>query len=157
MESQITELAKIFIDNNIYLHDNATVVARRIGTKLHLTQFDEGGREKYRDFRLYPGGCIRSVEINSEKLGQEIKLVASGLRGTVESAKVEMVEPAKVEVKDRQRHPKACKIQMFTREEQVWLDAMNSCLRGRNNDASAALIAISCADTMLKAFKERFE
>lgn len=142
MESQITELAKIFIDNSIYLHDNATVCARRIGSKLHITQFDEGGREKYRDFRLYPEGCIRSVEIHSKKLEQEIKLVTDGLRGT-----------NKVEVKDRQRHPKACKIQMFTREEQVWLDAVKSRIRA-GADSKVAVVA---ADMVLEAFKERFE
>ena len=54
------------------------------------------------------------------------------------------------------RHPKACKVQMFTRHEQVWLDALHSIVKGRT-DILAVNHAVRAADDVLKAFKERFE
>lgn len=52
------------------------------------------------------------------------------------------------------RFPKACKVQMFTKHEQIWLDAFNSRMHSRYGTADVCAIA---ADEALKAFKERFE
>lgn len=54
---------------------------------------------------------------------------------------------------DRQRHPKACKVQMFTRHEQVWLDAVNSSVRANVNPK----LAVDHANIVLDAFKNKFE
>ncbi|MGL5085795.1 MAG: hypothetical protein ACRC68_08810 [Clostridium sp.] len=54
------------------------------------------------------------------------------------------------------RFPKACKVQMFSKHEQVWMDALESVIGGRTG-AIAIDNAIGAADDILKAFKERFE
>lgn len=52
------------------------------------------------------------------------------------------------------RYPKACKVQMFSKHEQIWLDALYSRMRSRYGTTDVSVLA---ADEALKAFKERFE
>ena len=54
-----------------------------------------------------------------------------------------------------QRFPKACKTQMYTPREQIWLDAINNSLRG-GATGSSGLHAVCVADRVLEAFDKRF-
>lgn len=54
-----------------------------------------------------------------------------------------------------QRFPKACKTQMYTPREQVWLDAVTNSLRG-GATGNQGLAAIMNADRVLEAFDKRF-
>lgn len=58
-------------------------------------------------------------------------------------------------MRDRERHPKACKLQMYTREEQVWIDALNNTLRG-GATGNQGIHAITVADAARNAFNQRF-
>lgn len=51
-----------------------------------------------------------------------------------------------------QRFPKACKIQMFSREEQIWLDIVKVCVQAGKSPYDASF----AANGVLRHFKERF-
>lgn len=155
----IENLAKFFYDHNIHIHNGVRVMVGRDGAKLAVIQRSKCGElvwqsnrwswedrpceaaysfcceDLRKEFDLYHETKIREEEMNN-----------SGYQPT------KSTEPTEKPT----RFPKACKVQMFTKHEQVWMDALTNSLRGRT-DGLAANIAIDAADKVLVAFKERFE
>lgn len=155
--ASLKNLAKFFYHNDIPIYNHVRITVDRDFSKMVLRQRGKGDGELVYEcsrWKWKDRPCEAAYSFCCEDLRREFNAYSETKRREKEMSRASEMDPMRNE--ERQRHPKACKIQMFTRREQVWLDAMKAIIGGRTGPIEVNH-AVEAADDVLNAFDKRFK